>query len=534
MANQWYYTRDGEKNGPIGDGDVRKLAADGSLKPDDQIWKEGMSEWRKAGAMKGLFAEGKQAPPPIPPVSPQAPAIDPEGPSPQKARSVSFGEATKLAGQLTAKQAELTKIQQVSLSGPYEIIGKHTYETGTAKQEHQSLFQDIERLNFTVKELGKSSEGQPEPTTFTDKARALGGKAATAAKTKAAQLQLRQKLIELGKLIFESGRTPDACRSQKTDVEKLLARANELQSEIAEIKNTLSQQGGKSAERGRSLMTSTAVVASSAFFCAPIGLLLIWLHPTWEKTTKVKWATASLACFFALAILSTMQQAATPDNQAELAGDENTANQPTRKPRPLLHHFEPRLVAVETRTSDSLTPDFLPSGASMTLEYRHRLLKEDGATDVESQELVKGKTGNVMSVVRTRNGSVTKKEMWFSESQYSVRRGYVKNGSVQAWTLVIMIGACPGDSWTINNPGGDSQTYTLKSIATNDGVRNAFIVASTEGLTRRDSVDVKREIILREGVGLVDERGFTIINGKTRPSYATSLVKLNGAAFSPQ
>lgn len=150
MKTRWHYNRNGEKHGPISDSDLRTLAADGSLKPDDLIWKEGMAEWRKAGAVKGLFAQGKQTPPPIPTAPSLDTATNPDASPLEKKPSVSFGESAKLAGQLTARKAELTKIQQASLPGPYAIIGKHAFEVGIEKQNHESLYQEIERLNSTT------------------------------------------------------------------------------------------------------------------------------------------------------------------------------------------------------------------------------------------------------------------------------------------------------------------------------------------------------------------------------------------------
>ncbi len=311
MANQWYYNRDGEQQGPISDTDLRKLAADGSLNQDDQIWKEGMAEWRKAGAMKGLFADAKKMPPPIPAV---APALT-DNPSSDVAREkksrASFGESAKFAGQLVAKQAELTKIQQVSLPGLYAKIGNQVFADGSQKQRHETLFDEIERLNKTISDLEQAGDKQPEAKTFSDKAMALGGKAATATRLKAAQLQRRQKHVALGKSVFEEGQTPDICKSEKASIDGLLARSEELRAETSTVKEQLSEQRREAAQTGRSFFASTTVVLSLAVLCAPIGLFLIWRHPTWSKDTKKKWAGVSVACFLVFAVFAKMQEAAT-------------------------------------------------------------------------------------------------------------------------------------------------------------------------------------------------------------------------------
>jgi hypothetical protein len=55
MADQWFYNRNGQKSGPVTLGDLRRLAANGGLSPEDQIWKEGMISWSPASSVKALF-----------------------------------------------------------------------------------------------------------------------------------------------------------------------------------------------------------------------------------------------------------------------------------------------------------------------------------------------------------------------------------------------------------------------------------------------------------------------------------------------
>jgi len=77
MANdQWFFTRNGQKSGPVTAPTLRQLAAAGNLSPTDMVWREGMSEWAPASRVKGLFAE-VAIPPPVP-VSVNAVADAPE------------------------------------------------------------------------------------------------------------------------------------------------------------------------------------------------------------------------------------------------------------------------------------------------------------------------------------------------------------------------------------------------------------------------------------------------------------------------
>jgi prepilin-type processing-associated H-X9-DG protein len=67
----WFYAKNGEKQGPVNSAGLKQLAASGQLLPDDLIWREGMTEWAKASKVKGLFAATASSPAaPVPPDSP--------------------------------------------------------------------------------------------------------------------------------------------------------------------------------------------------------------------------------------------------------------------------------------------------------------------------------------------------------------------------------------------------------------------------------------------------------------------------------
>ncbi len=54
-ASDWYYTKDGQKQGPVFTAKLRALAQDGKLSPTDLLWTSGMTEWKNASDIKGLF-----------------------------------------------------------------------------------------------------------------------------------------------------------------------------------------------------------------------------------------------------------------------------------------------------------------------------------------------------------------------------------------------------------------------------------------------------------------------------------------------
>jgi GYF domain 2/TIR domain len=66
----WYFrTADGKEKGPFSVSDLKKLAAADVLQPTDQVWTEGMPEWRRASQVTGLFH------PSPPPASQTVPTI---------------------------------------------------------------------------------------------------------------------------------------------------------------------------------------------------------------------------------------------------------------------------------------------------------------------------------------------------------------------------------------------------------------------------------------------------------------------------
>lgn len=94
----WFYTREGEKCGPVSFADLRIKAAEAGLNPRlDLAWTKGMAEWKPAGEIHGLFERSavpapQEAPPPVatpyqpPQAEPVAAATGAEGTWPGASR----------------------------------------------------------------------------------------------------------------------------------------------------------------------------------------------------------------------------------------------------------------------------------------------------------------------------------------------------------------------------------------------------------------------------------------------------------------
>ncbi|HJZ93541.1 MAG TPA: GYF domain-containing protein [Gemmataceae bacterium] len=58
MSQEWYYSVNGDRQGPITAAELKKLAEAGTLKGTDLVWKDGMADWAQAKTIKGLFGGG--------------------------------------------------------------------------------------------------------------------------------------------------------------------------------------------------------------------------------------------------------------------------------------------------------------------------------------------------------------------------------------------------------------------------------------------------------------------------------------------
>ena len=75
MPADWYYAKNNQKFGPIDAAELKRLAANSVLVPEDLVWKEGQPKWVRASSVKGLFpSHGSLAATP-PTLTPQAVAV---------------------------------------------------------------------------------------------------------------------------------------------------------------------------------------------------------------------------------------------------------------------------------------------------------------------------------------------------------------------------------------------------------------------------------------------------------------------------
>lgn len=74
MGQEWFVAQSDKKLGPFSSKNLKELASHGRLQPTDLVWTEGMSKWKEARNIKGLFPNVPEThqqrvrptPPPLP------------------------------------------------------------------------------------------------------------------------------------------------------------------------------------------------------------------------------------------------------------------------------------------------------------------------------------------------------------------------------------------------------------------------------------------------------------------------------------
>lgn len=64
-SNEWYYTRKGEKNGPISAEQLMALQSSGQINADTHVWRVGMREWTPLRDTELATGQVETTPPPL-------------------------------------------------------------------------------------------------------------------------------------------------------------------------------------------------------------------------------------------------------------------------------------------------------------------------------------------------------------------------------------------------------------------------------------------------------------------------------------
>jgi hypothetical protein len=230
-------------------------------------------------------------------------------------------------GRLSSLRKEKTEITASSLPKAYAIFGKKVYE------EPERIFVPadralIEPLIKQIDSLVAVYAQQTSPTNTVDPSKPASEWASGSTMAKATEAQLRKKYGQLGKRAYEENILPASCSNEILAVRALTNRDAELGRQISKILerdaarnvrrsdnivvSTIAQHtaalSDQAIEAGTSILFSRFVVCSLAVLFPPLGLFLIWKHPTWGKPSKIRWTTVSAVCLLSLLMIGTTKR----------------------------------------------------------------------------------------------------------------------------------------------------------------------------------------------------------------------------------
>jgi len=201
MAAKWHYTKDGQQHGPSSASELKAFASSGTLLPTDMVQKEGMTEWRQASKINGLFSptsvpatNGSKVPSDLPQIS-VPPAL------PKTATKHSLVESAKGAARYAAKQTERTKLVNLTLPSLYRSLGRHAFSSPDFRAEFPELFHQLDQVQ--AEQIKIKSQTSVEAKSFGDKAKAMTGQAMDAAQSQKLSFQQSSLFGALGKAVYD-------------------------------------------------------------------------------------------------------------------------------------------------------------------------------------------------------------------------------------------------------------------------------------------------------------------------------------------
>jgi len=231
-------------------------------------------------------------------------------------------------GPLAACRKEKVAITTTTLPDAYAVFGKKIYETS------ERLFSPDQRV--VIQPLSKQLDAllvtfaqQTNTRQTVDPSKPASEWADGNTMAKATESQIRKKYSQLGKLAFNEGIHPANCENECFTVRALTNRLAELDRQIAKYQMRRSAQtksradsqnvlgkvtaqsvelSEKAVDVGSAFIFSSPVICTLAVLFPPLGLFLIWKHPTWGKFSKIRWASISAVCLLSLLMIGTTKK----------------------------------------------------------------------------------------------------------------------------------------------------------------------------------------------------------------------------------
>lgn len=236
MASEWHYRKGDQQHGPVSPSILKNLAKTGNLLPTDLIWKEGMTEWKPARNLKGLFLAMPASTIESPIASNASPYVPVLPGVPETTNKQSLVEAAKGAAQYAAKQTERTKLINLRLPPLYQALGRHALSSPDFRAEFAELFQQLDQVQAEKTEI----KGRIPVATksYGDKAKAMAGQAMDAAQSQKLSLKHSSLLGTLGKAVYDEHETASGPPELVSPIADNMARLAVLDSELDALSAT--------------------------------------------------------------------------------------------------------------------------------------------------------------------------------------------------------------------------------------------------------------------------------------------------------
>ena len=154
----------------------------------------------------------------------------------------SLAKRGKAAAQLIAKQAERTKLQQVTRPSLYHALGKQVYAEGKFRDEFIANYQTIDTLHGEVTKLEAHSASQPKVEGIAAKAKSMAKATQDMVQVKALTMKFGHALSGLGRATFEKHGEQSGPGELTQPIVAAQARVAALDAEIGQLSQAKPEQ----------------------------------------------------------------------------------------------------------------------------------------------------------------------------------------------------------------------------------------------------------------------------------------------------
>ena len=142
----WYYAKNGQQFGPISPTELKKLAKEGVLSPDDLVFQIGGTKWVEASSVKGLFPPTGSKPTTPVHATPTPEPVSVPAPTPTPAPADDF-DLSPGPGKVTDRQPS-TGIRARQQDDDFDIASNHVRPASTNRSS--SSFMDFMMLRSFI------------------------------------------------------------------------------------------------------------------------------------------------------------------------------------------------------------------------------------------------------------------------------------------------------------------------------------------------------------------------------------------------